>query len=95
MPVPKAAVHQYDGFVFWKNDIGLAGEVFVMKRVSVSEAMQVAAHQHFRCRVLPFDPAHIVTAGLFAVYVCHSKVQLSGKGGLNINLNWDYRDSIL
>jgi hypothetical protein len=44
-----------------------------MQPVPETLAMQEPPHQHLRLRILVADPAHVVAAGGFAVYVCHGE----------------------
>lgn len=47
-----------------------------MKPIAEPVGMEETPDNHFRFGVLPFDPAHIVTAGGFIVYIGH-KVKVS------------------
>jgi hypothetical protein len=64
------------GFNRWdqllrQHNIGFPWQLFIMQPVPETLAMQEAPHQHLRLRILVADPAHVVAAGSFAVYVCH------------------------
>lgn len=73
MPMPEAAMHKDDGFVFGEYDIGFAGEFFVVQAVAESVGMEEPPHQHLGLCVFPFDAAHIVGAGLRIVDVGHAQ----------------------
>ena len=53
--VPEAAVYKDDGVVAGEDNVGLAGEVFYVEPVAVSEGMEVAPHEHFGLCVFAFD----------------------------------------
>ena len=72
MSVPEAAVDKYYSIVFWKNDIGFAGKVFYMQPVPESTGVQKTPHKHFGLCVLSLYAAHVVTAGLFIMYIGHT-----------------------
>ena len=52
VPVPKAAVHEYAGAVFGKNDIWFSGKAFDVEAVPVSEPEQFLSQPDFRFGVL-------------------------------------------
>ena len=58
MPMPEAAVHEYDCVPLGKHDVGMAGQLGGMKAVAEPQGVKVAAHKHLRLRVLRPNSAH-------------------------------------
>lgn len=72
MPMPEAAMHEDDGLVFGQDDVGFAGQGFVMQFIPEALSMEISAHEHLRLGVFAFDLTHIVAARSAVVYICHA-----------------------
>ena len=62
MPVPKASVHKYDGFVFRQYDVGCAGQLFAMEAEAVAVAVEHRSNHQLGFSVLSLDRGHIPRA---------------------------------
>ena len=68
--------------LFWKYDIWFTGYIFYLSAVAENVCMQEPPDIHLRFGVLAFNPAHIVAAGGFIVYIGHGgKVQSNALRG--------------
>lgn len=57
--MPEASVNEDHSTPRAKHDIRTAGKVDAVKTISVAKAVQKAAHNHFRLRVLVSDAPHV------------------------------------
>lgn len=72
MLMPEASVHEDRGASAWENYIGIAGQVFPVKPVTVACLMQEPPDFDFRLRALRLDGAHNRAPLLGVEYVHHS-----------------------
>ena len=75
MPVPEAVVVEDDGAVFRQNDVGFAGEGFVLwavDREAVGETVEHRAQDQFRLRFPPADAGQYLGALLRCEDVGHA-----------------------
>jgi hypothetical protein len=56
--MPKTAVDENYGAVFWENYVGIARQVFAMQPEAVPGCMQESSDQQFRLGVLAFYCGH-------------------------------------
>jgi len=76
MPVPEASVDEYCGFVFRQDDVRLAWQVAAIHAKPESHAVQKAAHDQFRLRVLRANPGHVPASLLRCQLVNHASILL-------------------
>jgi hypothetical protein len=57
--VPEAAVDEDDGFEFGEDDVGAAGEFFVVETEAEAEFVEEGADAEFGGGVFGFDAAHV------------------------------------
>ena len=69
--VPETAIDKQDGFVFWEDQVGLAGQLFVVQAVTEPLGKKILPHQHLRLGIFRADAAHVVGPGLGVVDVGH------------------------
>ena len=69
--MPETTVNKDDSFIFWQNNIRLAGQVFYVEAVTKAIGVQKFPYQHFWLCILPFNLTHIKAPGSFAMYICH------------------------
>jgi hypothetical protein len=65
--VPEAAVDKNHRLVLWQNNVGLAGELFVLRAVdgeTIAHGVQEGAHDKLGLRVFAADAAHVPGAAL-------------------------------
>ena len=55
MAVPKTAVNEHHGLVFFQNDVRFSGECLVMEAKSETLGMQGLSYQDFGSGILPAD----------------------------------------
>jgi hypothetical protein len=59
MPMPEAAVNEYDRAVLGKDEIRAARQFASLQAEAETEGMQSAADDQFRSRIAPPDTAHV------------------------------------
>lgn len=64
--VPEAAMYKYDGSIFWKGKVWLAGQCAVVQAIAKSLLMQVSAYRHLWPCILAPNAGHHSAAG-FAI----------------------------
>jgi hypothetical protein len=65
--VPEAAVDKNHRLVIWQNNVGLAGELFVLRAVdgeTIAHGVQDGSHHALGLRVFAADAAHVPGAAL-------------------------------
>ena len=72
MYMSEATVNKDDSFVFWQNNIRLAGQVFYVEAVTKAIGVQKFPYQHFWFGIFSFNLTHIKASDSFAMYICHS-----------------------
>ena len=75
MPVPEAAMHEDDGLVPRKHEIGLARKVFPVQPEAQAQGVQAAPKDHFRFCVAAANAAHIQSPLFGREHVCHDQPQ--------------------
>jgi hypothetical protein len=75
--MPKTTVNEDDLSPSRKYQIRRPRQASLMKRVTVSEAMQKSAHNEFRLRVLASNPAHDFTAACWRDSIHRLGLQVS------------------
>lgn len=81
--VPVAAVDEDDGLVLWEDNIGAAGELFILRSVhgeAEATAVQERSQQAFRLGVLPRDPGHDPAAFFFVEDIRHGETRVPRTG---------------
>lgn len=72
MPMPKAAMNKNDGFVFGQNDIGFTRKGFIVQFVTETLGVEKPTDDQLWFSIGRPDPAHVIAAGFFIVYVRHT-----------------------
>ena len=65
MPVPEAAVDEYNGLVLWQHDIRMSGISPVVFSESQSFRKEIFSDDFLRLGVLAADAGHVVVSLLF------------------------------
>lgn len=76
VPVPEAAMHKNSGMVFRQHNIRLTGQFLFVQSVTESPAEKPAPQLHLRFGIPAAYAAHVVAAGLRAVYIGHGCLDL-------------------
>src|SRR5690554_2847610 len=71
MSVPKTSMHKYCRFVFGKNKIGLAGELFSVQSKAEAGCVQHLPDFNFRFCIFSLNRRHVFASNCRAMYVCH------------------------
>ena len=86
MPVPVTTMDQYNGSVFWKNEVWNSGKLSAMKAKPKAVSVQIATDNQFRSCVLVPDVAHHLAAFLRIDDVRHLLKSCCGLGKQRVNL---------
>lgn len=69
--MPKAAVYEYDGPVFWKHDIGFTRQILAMEPKTEPLGVQKPSDLQLRVRIAPPDTGHHPTPCNRVHYINH------------------------
>jgi hypothetical protein len=93
VPMPEAAIHEYDGPVTGKNQIGFPGQILYMQPIAQPGSMQRFTDQQFRFCMAAFDGSHIPAAGRGIVNVGHTSGGFALPRRLDQRLNMRLHDA--
>ena len=78
MPVPEAAVYEYDRRIFWQDDVWSPRQVPSMEAISKPNLVQPSPEQTLRCRVHLTNARHVSAASLCRQAVNHRREPTAG-----------------
>jgi hypothetical protein len=71
VPMPETTMNQYNGTVFWKNDIRITGQVFSVKPEAKTVGVQQRSNLQLRRRIFSANSRHHTAAGFLVDDVDH------------------------
>ena len=65
MAMPNTSVDEYNLFMFWKDDVGIAGKIFAVQAKTITHLVQEGANDFFGFCVLALGFGHDLAALFF------------------------------